>query len=101
MKYTPAIKERIITALTGKLPNQRLGPCALCGTAAWFPSDGFVLISVTMDAPNLVFGGPALPSIALICSNCGNTHLLNLKVLGLEELLKPEPQAQPMPEQPK
>ena len=34
---------------------------------------------------NLVFGGPFLPTIPIVCTNCGNTFFLNAKVLGLNE----------------
>jgi hypothetical protein len=39
-------------------------------------------------------GGPILPSIAIVCANCGNTQLHNILVLGLADVLglkKPEP----------
>ncbi len=34
---------------------------------------------------NLIIGGPVLPSIPIVCSNCGNTFFLNAKVLGINE----------------
>ena len=30
----------------------------------------------------MTIGGQAFPLVPLICTNCGNTHLLNLFVLG-------------------
>ena len=35
----------------------------------------------------LVAGGPILPSIAIVCTNCGNTQLHNILVLGLRDVL--------------
>jgi len=33
----------------------------------------------------LVLGGPVLPSVPIVCTNCGNTFFLNAKVLGINE----------------
>lgn len=32
----------------------------------------------------LIIGGPVLPSVPIVCTNCGNTFFLNAKVLGIE-----------------
>ena len=33
----------------------------------------------------LVIGGPVLPSLPIVCTNCGNTFFLNARVLGVSE----------------
>jgi len=38
------------------------------------------------NAPDYVtLGGRVLPTVPLTCSTCGNTHLLNLLILGFTE----------------
>jgi len=32
----------------------------------------------------LFLGGPVLPSIPIVCTNCGNTFFLNTRVLGID-----------------
>jgi hypothetical protein len=36
---------------------------------------------------NIVLGGVYLPSVPVVCNNCGNTYFLNAKILGLDENL--------------
>jgi hypothetical protein len=95
MKFTEEVGQRIITALRERLPEHKLSPCGICGTNAWSIHNGYVRLSIQKDLIGVQLGGSAFPLIALICTNCGNTHLLNLKVLGLEELTKPDTNAEP------
>jgi len=95
MKFSEEVGQKIVAALRQRLPNQKLSPCAICGTNAWFINKGYVRLSIQEDLLGAVLGGKAFPMIALICTNCGNTHLLNLKVLGLGELAEPDTKAEP------
>ena len=88
MKFTPEFKARVVEALVAKLPDRRLGACSLCGTLKWTLVDAIVVTHTQEEFPKIVLGGQSLPSIALVCTNCGNTHLLNLLVLGLGDLLE-------------
>ena len=93
MKFTEEIAQKIFAALRQRLPEQKLSPCAICGTNAWYIYRGYVLLTIQQDLLDTVLGGPAFPMITLMCTNCGNTHLLNLKVLGLAELGEPDTKA--------
>ena len=56
----------------------------LCGGRG---TNDFVYLTLQPDFGGVYVGGTGgLPSVALVCSNCGNTHLLNLVVLGLGHL---------------
>jgi hypothetical protein len=93
MKFSPKVREQIIGALLEKLPERKLGACSVCSVTRWELLDAFAPISLSGEPQLVNLGGQILPSIALICNNCGNTHLLNLNVLGLNHLLVPEPEA--------
>lgn len=60
------------------------GRCPLCGNLQWTLAEGFVYVTLQPDFAGVYVGGSGgLPGVALICTNCGNTHILNLVVLGL------------------
>jgi hypothetical protein len=90
MKFTPEVGQQIIAALGAKLPNRQLGNCTICGVTAWELVDAFVTISLSGEPNAVQLGGQILPNAVLVCTNCGNTHLLNLNRLGLGHLLKPD-----------
>lgn len=76
-----------------KVINERLGhapKCPLCQKSDWVLSDDPVMHSLQDDPNFYQLQGPYLPTIALICNYCGNTHFLNLKVLGLEDFYDPK-----------
>ena len=90
MPLTPEQKQKIAAALSARV----LGPsvCPICHTQNWSIGDDLVKIPLQPDAAVMALGGPAYPLIPLVCSRCGNTHLLNVLVLGVGDLfgLKPE-----------
>lgn len=103
MKFTDEVLKKITAALVERLPGKRLGNCSVCGVAKWRIADVFVALEATkrltlqeeekekslLHADEHVF-----PSAVLLCTNCGNTHLMNLFILGLQELFAPEPEPQ-------
>ncbi len=60
--------------------------CPVCTNNQFSVAGGFTN-DFLMDkiGGNLVLGGQVLPSIPIVCSNCGNTFFLNVKVLGFDE----------------
>lgn len=93
MKFSPRVEEQIINALASRLPGRTLGACSICKTAQWQLVNGFVALILTDEPQQIKLGGQILPSAILYCTKCGNTHLLNLQVLGLDHLLTPESEA--------
>lgn len=87
-------QQAILDAVLAKMQAQRVGPCSLCQTSNWQLVDGFSSINLSDIAGQVVLGGQTLPCVVIVCKRCGNTHLLNLRVLGLDHLL-------PKPEEPK
>ena len=78
--------------------NERAGSlraCTVCGHTSWTIADAVVTLAGQAPLGTINVGPfrPAdrlLPSVALVCDNCGKTHLLNLLVLGLGHLLEEE-----------
>lgn len=64
--------------------------CPLCQTQiGWTISEGFVTLLVHDDPLKIqMASGKGLPCAVLLCDNCGNTHLINLVKLGLQDLLR-------------
>jgi hypothetical protein len=78
------VLQRVLAAIQEKTGGQK--SCSLCGHRQWTIPEGFARIQINGDPQANVLGGLALPSIPLTCTHCGNTHLLNLLVLGFTDL---------------
>lgn len=61
--------------------------CPLCQHSEWTVADGFTVFPLGPTSNKLELGaGPVMPSVVLVCTTCGNSHFLNAKVLGINEL---------------
>ena len=88
MPFSPEVREKILAAVQQRAPNAK---CSLCGRSdCWTIPDGFVSIPLMLDIWLGVKANSTLPCAALICENCGNTHLLNLVHLKLESMAQPD-----------
>lgn len=76
-----AEKERALEWLNDKWKGARL--CQICGTANWTVAD--VVELRPYEGGNMVIGGGrgTFPVFQVICSNCGNTHLINAALSGV------------------
>lgn len=75
---SPEQLEKLRENLSSKWKNG----CPMCGNRTWMPS-AYVNLSLTPRPKGLVVGGTTLPSLAMVCSNCGFTALLNAIMAGL------------------
>jgi hypothetical protein len=69
------------------------GACPYCGRDTLQLAEGFIIFSSVRDLSSnygeaILSGGPALPCLALVCNNCGNTVFLNVIALGLRDMLR-------------
>lgn len=75
-------KQKVIQEL-----NKKLGPsgakCPMCGNKHFIIADGYFNTFVQDDLNDINLGGPSIPSISIICSNCGFMSQHALGVLGL------------------
>jgi len=90
MPFTTDQRQKISEVLREKGVPEK---CPLCGQGEFRLPDSIAFIHVFEPSRTMeTLGGqvefswfPAgsMPCIILICNNCGNTHLLNLKMSGL------------------
>lgn len=88
---------RLITAIRERVP---LLECPICHTKEFILGEDLVPLPLAPfhAPPGMVrMTGRSSPSVILICQHCGNTVLLNLVVLGLQDMLNsPAPQVVPI-----
>lgn len=85
VRMSTDVRKRIEAALAEKVPT--LPACYLCGETDWVIAGGFTSLALTAVPLQFATGGLALPSVAMVCFNCGNTLILNLNVLDLQDLI--------------
>jgi hypothetical protein len=72
-------KAKIIKALQDR---GAVLPCGRCGNNNFSLSEGLVT-NLLGDGKNFTLGGPAIPSVLLICTRCGAMYQHAVGVLGL------------------
>ena len=78
---TSAEKDEIIRKLRERGVS---GGCPMCKGTSFAIADGFFNHSVHGElSSGFIVGGPSIPTIAVICTNCGFTSQHALGVLGL------------------
>jgi hypothetical protein len=77
----PDQKQRIIDELNRRGANQ---PCPRCGQNQFALTDGYISHPLTNQTSGpFVIGGPAVPTIGVVCTNCGYLSEHAIGVLGL------------------
>ncbi len=90
LKYIHKIKKRngymlniniknAISQINSKWSN---AACPMCGHKTWSASDDIYSPTVIGQNGGLNIGKGLLPLLPVICTNCGNTIFVNIKVLG-------------------
>jgi len=57
--------------------------CPMCGNHHFILADGYFGNTLQIDTKNLVLGGAGIPTVPIVCSNCGFVSQHALGVLGL------------------
>ncbi len=58
--------------------------CPMCDAASWVLADGYFNEPIQGSLRHgLVIGGPSIPSVAIVCSNCGFMSRHAIGALGL------------------
>jgi predicted nucleic-acid-binding Zn-ribbon protein len=90
--FTDQQKNEIVGRLTERLQKYGLAPkCPMCGNQNFAIADAYLLNLLQSDLKSISLGGPTIPSIAIICTNCGfiSQHALgSLDLLPKEEVVK-------------
>ncbi|MCK4814176.1 hypothetical protein KA005_00275 [bacterium] len=81
-KMTAKEKQKIVGILSKK---GAVHPCPRCGEKGFTLLDGYFnqTIQQTLGGGNTFIGGPSVPSIVVVCNNCGYMSQHALGVLGL------------------
>ena len=62
--------------------------CPMCGSGPWSVQDSTFQLT-EFNEGSMVIGGPVIPVVPVVCSNCGYTALVNALVSGA--IRQPEP----------
>lgn len=73
-------KIQIASIISKKLTNTK---CPMCGSNKFSISDGYVFNEIHSDYKHRILGGAGIPSVLLICSNCGFISQHAIGALGL------------------
>ena len=77
-------KEEIKRVLVAKAPNLT---CPMCGSKGFSLADGYLMNTIQTDLKSIALGGQAIPSVGVICNNCG---FISQHALGALDLLPKE-----------
>lgn len=82
-----ATRKEIQSRLLQKLREVSPAPqrCVFCGNNKWQPHEEYVALKMQKDPRGGVLAGGAMPLLPVSCTKCGNTHFINLLVLGFSE----------------
>jgi len=73
-------KQKIIKALEER---KVILPCPRCGNEHFTLLDGYFNQTIQTELTGIVIGGPSVPSIVVVCTQCGYLSQHALGVLGL------------------
>lgn len=74
-------KNELIKALTEKVESLE---CPICHKNSFTIVDGYLIHGIQDNKRNILLGnGPMIPSMAIVCNNCGFMSQHNLGILGL------------------
>lgn len=59
---------KIIQAINEKIPNLR---CPICSSTGFVLADGYFAHDIQPDLSSRRMGGPNIPTVPVICKNCG------------------------------
>jgi hypothetical protein len=85
MPLDAAALEELIQVIQRKTGGRKF-VCSICGYSNWQVQADMVPLHIEEDLNSVSVGGPSLPVVPIVCVNCGNTHLLNIFVLGVGHL---------------
>jgi hypothetical protein len=69
-----------------------IGKCSVCSSRSWTLLDHFVQMPLYHTDGNIYMGGgPAYPNVGIVCTNCGNTQLINAIMAGVLDSGPSEP----------
>lgn len=74
-------KENIVKKLNDRIKELR---CPMCGNKEFIIADGYFMHIIQSNLSQLQLGGNSIPTVGIICKNCG---FLSFHALGILELM--------------
>ena len=84
-------KQKIISELSKRINSGDI-KCPMCGNKHFIIADGYFNTTMQDKLDDYVIGGPSIPSIAIVCNNCGFISSHALGILGM--LPKPKKESE-------
>lgn len=79
-----ALTDKQKNTLHSNLRNKISGACPMCGGNQWSLSDELVAPPALSLGGGLAIGGPAIPMLQLVCTNCGFVSHHAVGMLGFD-----------------
>jgi len=77
-------KAELIRVLSQRLAKcGKQSSCPMCGHAHFTIADAYLSNTLQADFKSVTLGGPSIPSLAIICTNCGFISQHSLGIIGL------------------
>ena len=73
-------KQKLVEEIKKKVPNLT---CPMCQNKNFVLADGYFNNTIQTDLKTFGIGGPSVPTIGIVCTNCGFVSQHALGVLGL------------------
>jgi hypothetical protein len=82
-----ATREEIYSRIIGLLEEKASKPsqCSFCGSNNWMVAKGYAFLPLTPNPKKPRISGAGFPFLPVMCRQCGNTHLINLLLLGVKD----------------
>jgi hypothetical protein len=82
--FTEDKKQELIGKLNEKLSKNTLGlKCPMCSQSHFSLADAYLRNDLQEDLKNVSLGGPSIPAVAIICTNCGFISQHAVGALGI------------------
>ena len=79
MPFSDEERNKILEALRQKRTRQE---CPACGQREWVLGDHYTPLALHDMSAAIVVGGPQIPTVAVVCKNCGYVSLHSTLVLA-------------------
>ena len=80
MMLTPEEKSKIKHEIDARIPNYT---CPICRNTKFALADGYFNSPLNANPMDFTFGGSSIPSIGIVCDNCGFISYHAAGILGL------------------
>jgi len=82
--FTNEKKVELVTRLDERFKKyEHVLKCPMCGHGQFTIADAYLRNDLQADLKSMSLGGPSIPSVAIICNNCGFISQHAIGILGV------------------